>query len=97
METSSSFAVSILGRSLTIQSGEDEAYVRELCDVLDPRVRQVRIAGDPLSTAVLAALRSADELRTLRREQTLLTSKIEALAKQLSSSLGDQDQGYTRI
>lgn len=82
-----SVIVSILGRSFTVQSDEDEAYVQQLAAFVDEKMREVRSGGDSASVAVLAALHITDELHKLRREYAHLVSKIEALSRDLARAL----------
>jgi cell division protein ZapA len=79
--------VSILGRSFTVQSDEDNVYVQQLAAFVDERMREVRSGGDSAGVAVLAALHIADELHRLQREYAHLTSKIEELSRGLARAL----------
>jgi cell division protein ZapA len=91
------FVVSIRGRAFTIQSDEEEAYVRQLAAFVDEKMSQVRSGGDSVGVAVLAALHIADELHRLRREYAQLTSKIEALSRDLARTLDQSDRSQMRL
>jgi cell division protein ZapA len=89
--------VSILGRSFTVQSDEEEAYVQQLATFVDEKMREVRSGGDSAGVAVLAALHIADELHRLRREYAHLTSKIEALSRDLARTLDRAERSQIQL
>ena len=92
-----SVVVSIGGRSFTVQSDEDEAYVQELATFVDERMREVRSGGDSTGVAVLAALQIADELHRLQREYAHLTGKIEALSRDLARTLDRSERSEAQL
>ena len=89
--------VSILGRSYTVQTDEDESYVRQLAAFVDEKMREVRSGADSAGVAVLAALHIADELHRLRREYAHLTSKIEALSRDLARTLDPSERSHIQL
>lgn len=89
--------VSILGRSFTVQSDEDEVYVQQLAAFVDERMREVRSGGDSAGVAVLAALHIADELHRLQREYAQLTSKIEELSRDLARTLDRSERSQIQL
>ena len=93
----SAVVVSILGRSFTVQSDEDESYVRQLAAFVDEKMREVRSGGDSSGVAVLAALHIADELHRLQREYAHLTSKIEALSRDLARTLDRAERSHIQL
>lgn len=96
-EVLQSVVVSILGRSFTVQSDEDEAYVRQLAAFVDEKMREVRSGGDSAGVAVLAALHIADELHRLRREYAHLMSKIEALSRDVARTLDRSERSQLQL
>jgi cell division protein ZapA (FtsZ GTPase activity inhibitor) len=90
-----SIPVTVLGRSFTPETDQDEAYLRDLSVFVEQRMRATG-AEDVLSMAVLGALRIAHELHTLRRDFALLTSKIERLSQHLSHTLGECEEARTQ-
>jgi len=60
-------------------------------------MRQAKVVGDSLSVAVLVALHIADELHRLRREYAHLTSKIEALSRDLSGILEEFNRAHIEV
>jgi cell division protein ZapA len=89
--------VSILGRSFTLQTDEDEAYVRQLAAFVDEKLREVRSGGDSVGVAILAALHIADELHKLRREYAHVASKIEALSRNLARTLDRPERSQMQL
>lgn len=64
--------VDIYDQSYSINSGENEDYVKELAAYVDAKMREIAETTrmvDSLKVAVLAALNISDELLTLRRRQ----------------------------
>jgi cell division protein ZapA len=64
--------VEIYDQSYSVNSEQDEAYVKELAAYVDGKMREIAEATrmvDSLKVAVLAALNISDELLTLRRRQ----------------------------
>ena len=64
--------VSILGASFTIQSSNDDGYLRKLVAYLDRTVKQIQEryrSQDPVKVSLLAALNITDELFRCRSER----------------------------
>jgi cell division protein ZapA len=91
------FLVTILGRTFSVQSDEEETYVRQLAAFVDEKMRQVRSPGDTAGIAVLVALHIADELHRLRREYAHLVSKIEALSRDIARTLNQSDRSQLQL
>ena len=89
--------VSILGRSFTVQSDEEETYLHQLAAFVDERMREVRSGGDTAGTAVLAALHIADELHKLQREYAHLTGRIEELSRDLARTLDRSERSELQL
>ena len=91
------FEVTILGLPFTVQSDEDEAYVRQLAAFVDDRMRRATTAGGTIAVAVLGALHIADELHKLQREFADLTCKIEDLSRSLARTLKESEQSQMQL
>ena len=89
--------VSILGRSFTVQTDEDEGYVHQLATFVDEKLRSVRSGGDSIGVAILAALHIADELHKLQRDYAHVTSKIEALSRNLARTLDRSERSQMQL
>lgn len=88
--------VEIFGQTFTVNSGDDEQYVKQLASYVDQRMRQVAGSAKtavPLRVAIMAAMSIADEsCKASRREaeieqeaarvSTLLLERIEQSEKQ---------------
>lgn len=91
--------VEIFGVSCSLRGGEDPSSLRTLAQEVDSRMREIASGAsgaDPLKVAVLAALRLADEARTLRRaadqRETEIGGRLEMLVGRLGSIL-DEGRG----
>lgn len=75
--------------------GDDPAYIQELADIVDGKMRLVASHGrtvDSLRVAVLAALNIADELATLERRYHALAGTAEE-----SGNLRDRAQSLAGL
>ena len=72
----------IAGHQITVRSGADEHYVRDLGSLLDERVRQAAKQGaGPVAAVLLTALGLADELEKTR---ALLEQQVERTTQHVS-------------
>ena len=63
--------VEIYNQTYTVRSDHDPAYIQELADYVNSRMREIAhgtMTVDSLRVAILAALQIADELHMSRRE-----------------------------
>ena len=78
--------VTIGGQRLAIRTDADDAYVQELTDFVDRRIRHLkstsRAAGTD-SVALLAALQLADELLRERKEQREFRRKVREKSRSI--------------
>ncbi len=92
--------VEIFGYTYSMRAGTDPAYVKDLAAYVDAQMREIARAGgavDSVRIAVLAAMNIADELFQARNTAGVaradiekdLQTKAQALARQLSSALGE--------
>lgn len=80
----------IAGHSLTVRSSADEAYVQQLADLLDERVRSAAHQGaGPVASVLLTALGLADELTKCREREADLREAIRGRASALAEALGE--------
>ncbi|MBI3801005.1 MAG: cell division protein ZapA, partial [Deltaproteobacteria bacterium] len=78
--------VEIFGQTFTVNSEDDENYVRQLASYVDQRMRQVGGTSKtavPLRVAIMAAMSIADEYYKASRRE----AEIEQEAARLSSVL----------
>ena len=78
--------VDIFGQTFTVNSEDDEKYVRQLASYVDQRMRQVggtARTAVPLRVAIMAAMSIADEYYKASRRE----AEIEQEAARLSSVL----------
>jgi cell division protein ZapA len=78
--------VDIFGQTFTVNSEDDEKYVRQLASYVDQRMRQVGGTAKtavPLRVAIMAAMSIADEYYKASRRE----AEIEQEATRLSSVL----------
>jgi len=78
--------VEIFGQTFTVNSEDDEAYVRQLASYVDQRMRQVGGASKtavPLRVAIMAAMSIADECYKASSRE----AEIEQEAARLSAAL----------
>jgi cell division protein ZapA len=85
--------VEILGREYKIRGVADDAYVREVADYVDAKMREVsRATAAPVAerVAILAAMNIADELLQLRRASSEDMASIERRAQSLITMLDER-------
>ncbi|MBU4565802.1 MAG: cell division protein ZapA [Desulfarculus sp.] len=85
--------VEILGNEYVLRSEAGEERVRQVAELLNQRVEEVRAANKTSSTlaaAVLAALNITNELLQLRDQQEKLFQEIEAKTEKLLNMIGEQ-------
>lgn len=84
--------VQILGKTYSIRTDEEEAYVKALAKYVDEKLREVYSAApnvDHVKAAIMAAFGIADELFKLKAEQDALDRLIEEKTKILSGLLDE--------
>lgn len=87
--------VRIFGQTLTINSEDDEEYVRKIASFVDQRMRQIAESAKvtiPLRVAIMAALSIADELaqssqQESSQQETELIREAELISSRLLASL----------
>ncbi len=87
-------SVEIMGQNLTVGSDADDEWVRDVARTVDAKIKDIRAAGQPVSSihiAILAALNFADELERLRREHQTLVERIKAMNKRLSAAIDGEE------
>lgn len=70
--------------------GDNTAYIQQLADMVDGKMRVVASHGktvDSLRVAVLAALNIADELATLERKYQSLTGSVQKTVRDRAHTL----------
>ncbi len=76
--------VEIYGQSYTLGGDLDEAYVQQLAEYVDQKMKEVAAstrAVDSARVAVLAAMAIADEYHTLRQEKGQRDAALRARAE----------------
>ena len=81
--------VTLMGRSFTLQTDEDEAHVQRVALLVDGRLTdlQARARLPVESLALLAALTLGDDLEKERQKNTVLRREAQALAIKLRDRL----------
>ena len=82
--------VEIFGQTFTVNSEDDEKYVRKLASFVDQRMRQITGSAKvtvPLRVAIMAGLSIADELFKISRQETDLRQETELISSGLLQSL----------
>ena len=82
--------VEIFGQTFTVNSEDDEKYVRKLASFVDQRMRQITGSAKvtvPLRVAIMADLSIADELFKISRQETDLRQETERISSSLLQSL----------
>lgn len=89
-------SVEIYGQTYNVRGEGDPAYLTDLAQFVDSRMREIASqlsTLDPLKIAILAALNIADELKQTQQRKNdavgILMEKAEQLAEQLGGSLAD--------
>jgi len=81
-----SVQVEIFGQVYTIKGKQDPAYIRELAEFIDGKMREIqRGTGtvDPHRVAILTALTITDELYKIRKEHGILEKTADRATKRL--------------
>lgn len=82
--------VEIFGQTFTVNSEDDEKYVRKLASFVDQRMRQITGSAKvtvPLRVAIMAGLSIADELFKISQQETDLRQETELISSGLLQSL----------
>ena len=82
--------VEIIGQTFTVNSEDDEKYVRKLASFVDQRMRQIMGSANvtvPLRVAIMAALSIADEFFKISQQETALRQETELISSGLLHSL----------
>ena len=82
--------VEIFGQTFTVNSEDDDQYVRKLASFVDQRMRQITGSANvtvPLRVAIMAGLSIADELFKVSRQETDLRQETELISSGLLHSL----------
>ena len=88
--------VEIFGQTFTVNSEENEAYVRELASYVNQHMRQIAENTKtvvPLRVAIMAALSIADEWSKANQRET----EIRQEAERLSALLLDPTESSERV
>ena len=89
-ETGKGVEVEIFGQKYVIKGTNDEAYILQLAEYVDSKMRDMHgrhKLSTPAKTAVLSAINIAHELFTLKREMDEKDSVIEEKAEKLLNLL----------
>ena len=82
--------VDIFGQTFTVNSEDDDQYVRKLASFVDQRMRQITGSANvtvPLRVAIMAGLSIADELLKVSQQETDLRQETELISSGLLHSL----------
>ena len=82
--------VEIFGQTFTVNSEDDDQYVRKLASFVDQRMRQITGSANvtvPLRVAIMAGLSIADELLKVSQQETDLRQETELISSGLLHSL----------
>ena len=82
--------VEIFGQTFTVNSEDDDQYVRKLASFVDKRMRQITGSANvtvPLRVAIMAGLSIADELLKVSQQETDLRQETELISSGLLHSL----------
>ncbi len=85
--------VEILGQKFTISSDAEEGYMLKVADYVDGKMQEVMRASKPVAksnVAMLAALNIADEYHRLKDTHEAILTRLDQLAKKLSTSLSEE-------
>ena len=89
-ETGKGVEVEIFGQKYVIKGTNDEAYILQLAEYVDSKMRDMHgrhKLSTPAKTAVLSAINIAHELFSLKREMDEKNSAIEEKAEKLLNLL----------
>ncbi|HUP64705.1 MAG TPA: cell division protein ZapA [Thermoanaerobaculia bacterium] len=84
--------VQIYGQSYNVRGEGDPAYLTELAEIVDARMREIApevATGDPTRIAILAALNIADEFARYRRRRESDVGSWKRKTEQLIERLGN--------
>ena len=82
--------VEIFGQTFTVNSEDDDQYVRKLASFVDQRMRQITGSANvtvSLRVAIMAGLSIADELFRVSQQETDLRQETELISSGLLHSL----------
>lgn len=85
--------VEILGQKFTISSDAEEGYMLKVADYVDGKMQEVMRASKPVAksnVAMLAALNIADEYHRLKDTHEAILTRLDQLAKKLSTTLSEE-------
>ena len=85
--------VEILGQKFTISSDAEEGYMLKVADYVDAKMQELMRASKPVAksnVAMLAALNIADEYHRLKDTHEAILTRLDQLAKKLSTSLSEE-------
>ena len=85
--------VEILGQKFTISSDAEEGYMLKVADYVDGKMQELMRASKPVAksnVAMLAALNIADEYHRLKDTHEAILTRLDQLAKKLSTSLSEE-------
>lgn len=85
--------IEIMGQRFTINSDEEENYVRKVAAYVDRKMQEVLNVTRPVArsnTAVLAALNIADEYQRLKDRHEAVLQRVSHLSKRLSTTLFEE-------
>ena len=83
--------VTIYGHEYTVKAVADPAYIAEVADYVDERMRETELnlpgVSSPTRIAMLAAMSITDELMTERRKRTQALNQIEERTTAISNRI----------
>ncbi len=85
-ESGKGVEVEIFGQKYVIKGNNDEAYILQLAEYVDSKMREMHVRhklSTPAKTAVLSAINIAHELFVLKKELDDMDSAIEEKAEKL--------------
>jgi len=84
-------SVEIYGQTYNVRGEGDPAYLTELAQIVDSRMREIApqvATGDPTRIAILAALNLADEFTRYRQQRESDVGRWKNRTEQLIEALG---------
>ena len=84
-------SVEIYGQTYNVRGEGDPAYLTELAQIVDSRMREIApqvATGDPTRIAILAALNLADEFTRYRQQRESDVGRWKTRTEQLIEALG---------
>ncbi len=85
--------VEILGQKFTISSDAEEGHMLKVADYVDGKMQELMRASKPVAksnVAMLAALNIADEYHRLKDTHEAILTRLDQLAKKLSTTLSEE-------